>query len=255
MCEEIGLNHMFINGSEERGIDILRTKIKNYASTMSLTGGRKVIIIDEADYLTPDAQAALRGAIEEYSSNCTFIFTCNFKSRLIDAIHSRCSVIDFTLKSDEKPKMASQLFSRITNILTQENIQFDKQALAKIVEKHFPDYRRTLNELQRYSATGSIDAGVLAQVADIRKISELVKSLKDKNFVEVRKWVVNNSDIDVAKIYRKIYDGMNEYLKPHSIPPTVIIISKYQYQSAFVADQEINLVACLTELMLECEFV
>jgi replication factor C small subunit len=255
MCEEIGLNYMFINGSEERGIDILRTKIRNYASTMSLTGGRKVIIIDEADYLTPDAQAAFRGAIEEYSSNCTFIFTCNFKSRLIDALHSRCSVIDFALKSDEKQKMASQLFTRIINILTQENIEFDKQALAKIVEKHFPDYRRTLNELQRYSTNGSIDAGVLAQVADIRKVSELIKSLKDKNFGEIRKWVVNNSDIDVMKVYRKIYDGLHEYLRPDSIPLAVVIISKYQYQSAFVADQEINLVACLTELMVNCEYL
>lgn len=255
MCEQIGLNHLFINSSEERGIDMLRTKIRGYASTISLTGGRKVIILDEADYLTPEAQAGLRGAIEEFAENCTFIFTCNFKSRLIDALHSRCSVIDFTLKAEEKPRMAAQLFSRLSIILNKEGVEYDKQVLIKIVEKHFPDYRRTLNELQRYSASGSIDAGTLSQVSDVRKISELVGFLKEGNFSEMRKWVVANSDIEPARIYRKIYDSLYEYFKPDSIPQAVVIIAKYQYQSAFVADQEINLVACLTEIMVDCEFV
>jgi DNA polymerase III delta prime subunit len=255
MCEEIGLNYLFINSSEERGIDMLRTKIKGYASTVSLTGGRKVIILDEADYLTPEAQAGLRGAIEEFSANCTFIFTCNFKSRLIDALHSRCSVIDFTLKSEEKPRMAAQFFTRISNILNQEGVQYEKQALVKIVEKHFPDYRRTLNELQRYSSGGTIDAGVVAQVSDVRNIGELAKCLKDGDFAGMRKWVVTNTDIDPARLYRKIYDSLYEYFKPESIPQAVVIIAKYQYQAAFVADQEVNLVACLTELMVDCEYV
>jgi replication factor C small subunit len=254
MCEQIGLNHLFINSSEERGIDMLRTKIRGYASSLSLTGGRKVIILDEADYLTPEAQAGLRGAIEEYSDNCTFIFTCNFKSRLIDALHSRCSVIDFSLHAEEKPRMAAQLFTRLSTILSKENIEYDKQVLIKIVEKFFPDYRRTLNELQRYSAFGSIDAGTLSQISDVRKIGELVGFLKEGNFSEMRKWVVANSDIEPARIYRKVYDSLYEYFKPESIPQAVVIISKYQYQSAFVADQEINLVACLTEIMVDCEF-
>jgi DNA polymerase III delta prime subunit len=255
MCDEIGINHLYINASENRGIDTLRTTIRGYASTVSLTGGLKVIILDEADYLTPEAQAAMRGAIEEFSSNCTFIFTCNFKSKLIDALHSRCSVIDFALKSDEKAKMASQLMKRMENILTQESVTYDKAVLAKIIEKYFPDYRRTLNELQRYSSSGSLDAGIVAQLSDVRKISDLVKHLKEKNFGEMRKWCVTNSDIEPARIYRKIYDGLYEYMKPHSIPQAVVTIGKYQYQAAFVADQEINLVACLTELMVECEYV
>lgn len=255
MCDEIGLNHMFINSSEERGIDMLRTKIKGYASTISLTGGRKVIILDEADYLTPEAQAGLRGIIEEFSDNCSFIFTCNFKSRLIDALHSRCSVIEFSLKTDEKPRMAAQLFTRLSVILNKENVSYDKQVLIKLIEKFFPDYRRTLNELQRYSTNGSLDAGTLSQITDVRKIADLVGYLKEGNFTEMRKWVVSNSDIEPARIYRKIYDSLYEYFKPESIPQAVIIISKYQYQSAFVADQEINLVACLTEIMVDCEFV
>jgi DNA polymerase III delta prime subunit len=255
MCDEIGINHLYINASENRGIDVLRTTIRNYASTVSLTGGKKVIILDEADYMTPDAQAAMRGAIEEFAANCTFIFTCNFKSKLIEAIHSRCSVIDFALRNDEKAKMASQLMKRMEHILTQESVTYDKAVLAKIIEKFFPDYRRTLNELQRYSSSGSLDAGIVAQLSDVRKIGDLVKHLKDKNFSEMRKWCVANSDIEPARIYRKIYDGLYEYMKPHSIPQAVVTIGKYQYQSAFVADQEINLVACLTELMVECEYV
>jgi len=254
MCDEIGLDNIFINSSEERGIDTLRTKIKGYASTMSLTGGRKVIILDEADYLTPEAQAGLRGVIEEFSDNCTFIFTCNFKSRLIDALHSRCSVIDFKLVNGEKAKMASQLFKKLEGILKIENVAFDKAVLAKIVEKHFPDYRRTINELQRYATSGSIDAAILSQVSDIRNVGDLVSYLRDKNFGDMRKWVVANSDIDPTKVYRKIYDSLYDFFKPQSIPQAVVIIARYQYQAAFVADQEINLVACLTELMVDGEF-
>jgi DNA polymerase III delta prime subunit len=254
MCEEIGLNYLFINSSEDRGIDMLRTKIMGYASTVSLTGGRKVIILDEADGLTPDAQDALRGAIEAFSSNCTFILTCNFKAKLKDALHSRCSVIDFTLRKDEKPTMAGLFFKRLRDVLDKEGVNYDKNALAKIVEKFFPDYRRTLNELQRYSNSGSIDAGVVAQISDITTIADLVKHLKDKNFTEMRKWVTVNADIDPSRIFRKIYDGMYSYLKPETIPQCVVILAKYQYQAAFVADQEINLTACLTEIMVDCAF-
>jgi DNA polymerase III delta prime subunit len=254
MCEELQISHLFINSSDERGIDVLRTKIKNYASTFSFEGKRKVIILDEADYITPEAQAALRGAMEEFSSNCTFILTCNFKARLIDAIHSRCSVIDFTLSNEEKPKMAAAFMSRIADILNKENVEYDKTVLVEIVKKFFPDFRRTLNELQRYSKNGALNAGVLAQVVSIRNINELVKHLKEKNFSEMRKWVVANSDIDPARVYRKIYDSMYEYMKPESIPQAVVVLAKYQYQSAFVADQEINLVACLTEFMVDLEF-
>jgi DNA polymerase III delta prime subunit len=253
MCEELGLNHLFINSSDERGIDMLRTKIKGYASTISLTGGRKVIILDEADYLTPEAQAGLRGAIEEFSENCSFIFTCNFKARLIDALHSRCAVVDFSLKGDEKAKMAMEMFKRLKTILVTEGIEYDANVLGKIVSRYFPDYRRTLNEIQRYSSGGTIDAGVLTQVDNVRKLEELIKALKEKDFGAMRKWVVNNSDVDPAKIFRDVYDGLYEYLKPESIPAAVITLAKYQYQAAFVADQELNLVACLTEMMVECE--
>lgn len=253
MCEEIGCNFLFINSSDERGIDTLRTKIKGYASTVSLTGGRKVIILDEADYLTPEAQAGLRGAIEEFSDNCSFIFTCNFKARLIDALHSRCSVIDFALKNDEKAKMMAQMYKRLMVILNTEGIEYDKDVLGKIVQRYFPDYRRTLNELQRYSTSGRIDAGVLSQIESVRKLEQLVKALKEKDFTTMRKWVVNNSDIDPTKIFRSIYDGLNEYLKPESIPAAVVTLAKYQYQQAFCADTELNLVACLTEIMVECE--
>lgn len=253
MCKEIGLDYLFINSSEERGIDTLRTKIKGFASTVSLTNNKKVIILDEADYITPEAQAALRASIEVFSSNCTFILTCNFKSKLIDAIHSRCSVIDFTLKADEKPKMAASFLKRIIDILTKEKVSYDKSAVIKIVEKYFPDYRRTLNELQRFGSSGSIDVGVISQISDVRNLSELIKSLKEKDFGAMRKWVVVNGDIDPTRIFRKIYDGLTDYMKPASIPQCVVILGKYQYQAAFVADQEINLVACLTEIMVDCE--
>lgn len=255
MCEQLGLNHLFINSSEERGIDILRTKIKGYASTVSLTGGRKIIILDEADYLTPEAQAGLRGAIEEFSENCSFIFTCNFKARLIDALHSRCAVVDFSLKGDEKPKMAAKMFKRLEQILTTEGITYDKEVLVKLVERYFPDYRRLLNELQRHSVSGSIGVAIVSQLDSIKSLSDLIKALKEKDFSSMRKWVVINTDVDTSRIYRNIYEGLNEFLKPESIPAAVVTLAKYQYQSVFVADQELNLVACLTEMMVECEFV
>lgn len=253
MCNELGINPLFINSSDERGIDTLRVKIKSYASTVSISGGRKVIILDEADYITPEAQAALRGAIEEFSTNCSFILTCNFKSRLIDALHSRCSVIDFTLRPEEKPKMALAFLKRLMTILATENITYDKAVLVKIIEKFFPDYRRTLNEIQRYASGGNIDAGVLAQISNVRNLDELIRSIKEKDFTSMRKWVVVNSDIDSSRVFRKIYDGLTEYVKPDSIPMAVVILGKYQYQAAFVADQEINMVACLTEIMVDCE--
>lgn len=253
MCDEIGCNYLFINSSEERGIDVLRTKVVGYASTVSLTGGRKVIILDEADGLTPDTQDALRGVIEKFAENCSFIFTCNFKAKIKDAIHSRCAVVDFTLKSSEKPLMASKMFKRVNEILNIEGVEYDKQVLIKIVEKYFPDYRRLLNELQRHAVSGNIDADVVSQLDGIKSLSELIKALKDKDFGTMRKWVVINSDIDPSRIYRTVYDGLNEYLKPESIPAAVVTLAKYQYQAAFVADQELNLVACLTEIMVECD--
>jgi replication factor C small subunit len=253
LCEEVGCDYIIINGSDESGIDVLRTKIKNYASSMSLSGGRKVIIIDEADYLNPNStQPALRGAIEEFASNCSFIFTCNFKNRIIDPIHSRCSVIDFKINGN-KAKMAAQFFKRVEWILEQENITYDKEVVAAVITKHFPDNRRILNELQRYSASGSIDKGILSSVSDVQ-VQELLKSLKEKDFTGARKWVTNNLDNDPVRIYRKIYDSMYDHIKANSIPQVVLILAKYQYQSAFVADQEINLVACLTEIMVDCEF-
>ena len=253
LCEEVGCDYIVINGSDESGIDVLRTKIKNYASSMSLSGGRKVIIIDEADYLNPNStQPALRGAIEEFASNCSFIFTCNYKNRIIDPIHSRCSVVDFKINGN-KAKMAAQFFKRVEWILEQEKVQYDKEVVAAVITKHFPDNRRILNELQRYSVSGVIDKGILSSVSDVQ-VQELLKSLKDKDFSGARKWVTNNLDNDPVRIYRKIYDSMYDHIKPNSIPQIVLILAKYQYQSAFVADQEINLVACLTEIMVDCEF-
>lgn len=253
LCEEVGCDYIIINGSDESGIDVLRTKIKNYASSVSLMGGRKVIIIDEADYLNPNStQPAMRGAIEEFASNCSFIFTCNFKNRIIDPIHSRCTVIDFRLNG-QKAKMASQFFKRVEWILEQEKVTYDKEVVAAIITKHFPDNRRILNELQRYSVSGTIDKGILSSVSDIQ-LGDLIKALKDKNFSDSRKWVTNNLDNDPARIFRKLYDGLYENLKPQSVPQLVLILAKYQYQAAFVADPEINLIACLTEIMVDCEF-
>lgn len=254
MCNEIGCDYLVINGSDESGIDTFRVKIKNYASSMSLSGGRKVIIIDEADYLNPNStQPALRNAIEEFASNCTFIFTCNYKNRIIDPLHSRCAVIDFNLKGNEKAQMAKDFFGRIKMILQSESVQYDDKVVAELVKKHFPDFRRVINELQRYSQFGKIDTGVLAQIANV-SISEIVKHMREKDFGAIRKWVASG-EYDANTVFRQIYDTMYDIMKPHSIPQAVLIIADYQYKQAFVADGEINLVACLVELMGNCEFV
>lgn len=253
MCEEIGCDYIVINGSDESGIDTFRNKIKNYASSMSLSGGRKVIIIDEADYLNPNStQPALRNAIEEFASNCSFIFTCNYKTRIIEPLHSRCAVIDFGMKNGEKASMATQFFKRIQSILQNEEVEFDNSVVAELVKKHFPDFRRVINELQRYSQFGKIDTGVLAQIGDVA-INEIVGYIKDKDFGAIRKWV-GSSDVDANILFRKLYDALYDVLKPQSIPQAVLIIADYQYKNAFVADPEINIVACLTELMIGVEF-
>ena len=254
MCNQIGADYIMINGSDESGIDVFRTKIKDFASSMSFTGGRKVIIIDEADYLNPNStQPALRNAMEEFASNCSFIFTCNFKNRIIDPLHSRCAVVDFTLKNDEKSKMAGQFFKRIQSILQSENVEYEDKVIAELIKKHFPDFRRILNELQRYSQFGKIDVGILAQIGDV-SIAEITKHLKNKDFGAIRKWVAT-ADFDAATLYRKLYDSLYEVLQPQSIPQAVIILADYQYKQAFVADAEINTVACLTELMVSVEFL
>jgi DNA polymerase III delta prime subunit len=254
LCNEVGCDYIVINGSDESGIDTFRTKIKNYASSMSLTGGRKVIIIDEADYLNPNStQPALRNAIEEFASNCSFIFTCNYKNRIIEPLHSRCAVIEFSLKNGEKAKMASAFFKRIQSVLQSESVDYDDKVIAELIKKHFPDFRRIINELQRYSQFGKIDTGVLAQIGDI-SIAEIVKFIRDKDFGSIRKWVATN-DVDSNTLYRKLYDSMYDLMKPQSIPQAVLILADYQYKAAFVADQEINTVACLTEIMVNCEFV
>ena len=253
MCEEIGCDYLVINGSDESGIDTFRTKIKRYASTLSLTGGRKVIIIDEADYLNPNStQPALRNAIEEFSGNCSFIFTCNYKNRIIEPLHSRCAVIEFSLKSNEKVSIAAQFFKRVINILESEKVEFENPVIAELIKKHFPDFRRIINELQRYSQFNKIDSGILSQIQDA-SINDIVKFLKEKDFGSIRKWVASN-DVDSQILYRKIYDNMYEMLQPQSIPQAVIILADYQYKQAFVADAEINMVACLTELMVNLEF-
>jgi len=254
LCNEVGCDYIVINGSDESGIDTFRTKIKNYASSMSLTGGRKVIIIDEADYLNPNStQPALRNAIEEFASNCSFIFTCNYKNRIIEPLHSRCAVIEFSLKNGEKAKMASAFFKRIQSVLRSESVDYDDKVIAELIKKHFPDFRRIINELQRYSQFGKIDTGVLAQIGDI-SIAEIVKFIRDKDFGSIRKWVATN-DVDSNTLYRKLYESMYDVMKPQSIPQAVLILADYQYKAAFVADQEINTVACLTEIMVNCEFV
>ena len=254
MCNEIGCDFMVINGSDESGIDTFRTKIKNYASSMSLSGGRKVIIIDEADYLNPNStQPALRNAIEEFAVNCSFIFTCNYKTRIIEPLHSRCAVIDFNLKNGEKAKMASAFFKRIQSILQSEKIEYVDSVIAELIKKHFPDNRRILNELQRYSQFGKIDTGILAQIGNVQ-INEITKHIKDKDFGAIRKWVAS-TDLDTNTMFRQLYDSLYDVMKPQSIPQAVVIIADYQYKNAFVADTEINLVACLTELMVECEFL
>ena len=252
LCEEVGCDYIVINGSDENGVDTIRIKIKNYASSVSLMGGRKVIILDEADYLTPNAQAILRASIEEFASNCSFIFTCNYKNRIIDPIHSRCTVIDFRING-QKAKMAASFFKRVEWILEQEGIEYDKEVVAAIITKHFPDNRRILNELQRYSISGRIDKGILGSVSDIQ-LGELIKSLREKDFSSARKWVTSNSDQDSSVLFRKLYDALYDKLQSNSVPQLVLILAKYQYQSAFVADSELNITACLVEIMVDCSF-
>ena len=254
LCQQLNCDWIMINGSEEGGIDVLRNKIKNFASTVSLSGGKKVVILDEADYLNPQStQPALRGFIEEFHKNCRFILTCNFKNRIIEPLHSRFSNIEFKIANKDKPKLASKLFERATYILKEQNVDFEKEVLAELIKKHFPDFRKLINELQRYSVAGTIDAGILVNVSD-ENLKTLVSHLKGKEFGDMRKWVVNNIDNDPVKVFRKIYDSMYENLQPETIPHAVLIIADYQYKSAFVADQEINLVACLTELMSQVKF-
>jgi len=254
LCEQMNCDWIMINGSEEGGIDVLRNKIKNFASTVSLSGGKKVVILDEADYLNPQStQPALRGFVEEFHKNCRFILTCNFKNRIIEPLHSRFSNIEFRISPRDKGKLATKLFERVTYILKEQNIEYEEAVVAELIKKHFPDFRKLINELQRYSVSGAIDAGILVNVSD-ENLKTLVSHLKSKEFGNMRKWVVNNLDNDPVKIFRKIYDSMYTTLQPETIPHAVLIIADYQYKSAFVADQEINLVACLTELMSQVKF-
>ena len=256
LCNELGADYYVINGSDEgRFLDTVRTNAKNLASTVSLTSQskHKVIIIDEADNTTSDVQLLLRASIEEFSRNCRFIFTCNYKNKIIEPLHSRCSVVDFSINKKDKPAIAAQFFSRINYILETERVDSDKKVIVELINKHFPDWRRVLNECQRYSVSGKIDSGILVTFSDV-SVDELIKNLKQKNFSAVRKWTVDNLDNDPAVLLRRIYDALYGTLNNSSIPAAVLIIAKYQYQIAFVADQEINLLACLTEIMVECEF-
>lgn len=253
LCNEVGAEYLLINGSEESGIDVLRTKIKSFASTVSLTDSKKVIILDEADYLNPNStQPALRGFIEEFSNNCRFIFTCNYKNRIIEPLHSRCSVIDFKIENVEKQEIAAAFFKRTMGILKTENIDADQKVVAELVTKHFPDWRRVLNELQRYSVSGKIDSGILVNMTE-DSFKDLLKNMKDKNFTEVRKWVAKNGDSETINIFRQLYDTASVNLEPASIPQLVLILADYQYKAAFVADHELNLMAALTEVMSSCK--
>ena len=255
-CNQLGADYYVINGSDEgRFLDTVRTNAKNFASTVSLTSEskHKVIIIDEADNTTHDVQLLLRANIESFYKNCRFIFTCNYKNKLIEPLHSRCAVVDFSINNKTKPTIAASFFKRLNDILEIERVEADKKVLVELVNKHFPDWRRVLNECQRYSASGRIDTGILATFTDV-SINDLTKNLKEKNFSAVRKWCVDNLDNDPSILLRRIYDALYSSLKNSSIPAAVLILAKYQYQVAFVADQEINLLACLTEIMVECEF-
>ena len=252
LCNELGCDYIVINGSDESGIDVLRTKIRDFASTVSFESKAKVVILDEADYLNPNStQPALRAFIEEFSGNCRFIFTCNFKNRIIEPLHSRTSVIDFKIDKKDRPEMAQKFMGRMQYILTQEGIPYEQNVLAELLMKHFPDYRRVINELQRYSKSGSIDSGILSNIAEINT-KELIDSLKDKDWKKMRQWVVNNVDNDPQGVYRKVYDSLIDKVK--QVPHLVLLIADYQYKSAFVADQEINLTACLTDIMASVEF-
>ena len=254
LCKTLNLDYIIINGSEESGIDTLRNKIKQFASSVSLEGGYKVVILDEADYLNPQStQPALRGFIEEFSANCRFILTCNFKNRIIEPLHSRCSVVEFAIPKGEKEDMAMQFMQRLQHILGTENVQYENEVLAELIMKYFPDFRRTINELQRYGLSGTIDSGILINVNDI-SVNDLMNHLKIKDFRKMRQWVANNIDIEPAAMFRKIYDNATEYVDPQSIPQLVLILADYQYKDSFVADHELNMVACLTEIMAGVQF-
>jgi DNA polymerase III delta prime subunit len=255
LCNEIGAEYILVNGSDEgRSIDVLRTTIKGFASTVSLTDAKKVVIVDEADYMNAQSvQPALRSFIEEFSGNCRFIFTCNFKNRIIEPLHSRCAVIEFKIDSKDKQEIAASFFKRAVQILKQENIEFDPKVVAELITKHFPDYRRILNELQRYSVSGKIDSGILLNMSE-ESFKDLVKLLKDKNFTEVRKWVAKQTDADTTSLFRELYDTASANMDPNSIPQLVLTLADYQYKAAFVADHELNIMAALTEVMANCKF-
>jgi DNA polymerase III delta prime subunit len=254
MLEELECDYIVINGSMNGNIDTLRNEILNFASSVSLSGGRKYVILDEADYLNANStQPALRNFMEEFSRNCGFILTCNFKNRIIEPLHSRCSVIDFKLSKSAGAKLASQFFKRVEKILNNENIEFDRAVVAEVVTKFFPDWRRVLNELQRYASTGKIDSGILGSIKDL-EINSVYKLLKDKDFTSLRKWVAENVDVEQTEVFRRLYESADQYMTTNSIPQLVLILSKYQYQAAFVADPEINIIACFTEVLINCEF-
>lgn len=254
LCNELGCESILINCSEDGNIDTLRTKIRNFASTVSFSDQKKVVILDEFDYSNPQStQPALRGFIEEFSKNCRFILTCNYKNRIIEPLHSRCTNIEFKIESSDKPKLAKSFFDRCSMILKNEEVPYKDKVLSELVIKHFPDFRRILNELQRYSVSGQIDEGILTQLSEVN-VKNLMKFMKEKDFTGVRKWVVENLDNDPVQIFRKLYDNLYEHLTPHSIPQSILVIADYQYKAAFVADAEINLTACLIEIMMECSF-
>lgn len=254
LCSELDTDYIIVNCSEDGNIDTLRTRIRNFASTVSMSGNKKVVILDEFDYSNAQStQPALRGFMEEFSANCRFILTCNFKNRIIEPLHSRCTCINFQIPTKERPTLAKQMLQRVKGILDAEGVAYDDKVLVELIMKHFPDFRRILNELQRYSVSGKIDVGILIQLGEI-KIKELISALKGKDFTSVRKWVVENSDADSASLFRKIYESMYDCFAPSSIPKLVLILAEYQYKAAFVADAEINMTACLTEIMMECEF-
>jgi DNA polymerase III delta prime subunit len=254
MLEELDCSYIVINGSMNGNIDTLRNEIKNFASTVSFSGGRKYVILDEADYLNPQStQPALRNFMEEFSANCGFILTCNFLNRIIAPLHSRCSVVPFKIKNTDKPKLAAQFMKRVSGILESEKVEYDQKVVAEVIMKYFPDWRRVLNELQRYSATGKIDAGLLSNLTEDNTKS-LIKMLKERDFTGMRKWVNDNLDNEPNVLFRRIFDGCAEYLSAKSVPQMVILLGEYQYKSAFVVDQEINFVAFLTEVMADCEF-
>ena len=255
LCNELDLDYILINGSEEGNIDTLRTKIKQFASSVSLQGGYKVVILDEADYLNAQStQPALRGFIEEFANNCRFILTCNFKNRIIEPLHSRCSVYEFNTSKKDLQGLCAQFLKHIGKILDKEGVGYDQMVLVDLIMKYVPDWRRVLNELQRYSISGRIDAGILVNLSD-KSFDDLFTHLKSKDFKKMRQWVVNNIDTDASSIFRGIYDRMIDKVKPQSVPQLVLILADYQYKNAFVADMELNVVACMTEIMANVEFI